>query len=527
MGRAIVYKESLYPEKRSRLFLSDEVLDVLLNNKGTEAIQTMTVDVQTNVPLSTKVFSKMTRLRVLIILSMNVSGSLKYLSDELRLLYWRNCSLRRMPTDCRLKKLVILEMIESSIVEFQPKLQNFICLEVLCLEHCEELKRAPNFSGAHSLKKLVMWNCSNLVKISKSIGDLKNLVELDVGFCKNLRELPSSICKLKSLKVLMMEGCPKIKELPKKLGELEQLCELIAGGTSVSHLPLSCGSLRYLRYMVLGPKANLTYSEEMFQSFSSSDDNLCPLRTLIAPYHYVQHPGLEIDSFSLLSILDLSGSNFNALPFNLCHLSVLEDLYLNNCQNLRVLPDLPPCLLFLKARNCPLLEKLPNLSDLKLKELDLSYCSNLTELQGLGNLKSINSIYIRNCSALNINSWFVNCFKAHSRGPKLSILVSKDMVREYLCSHKVFGSSPHNTLQPVYLEEKLRLFMWSPSWCTVGYVLKYKTTGVELLSGSWRGDYEAADDLMQLSLSEYGYFTEPIKVEELEVSISMVLCLME
>nr|GMC94081.1 disease resistance protein TAO1-like [Ipomoea batatas]GMD01914.1 disease resistance protein TAO1-like [Ipomoea batatas] len=96
--------------------------------------------------------------------------------------------------------------------------------------------------------------------------------------------------------------------------------------------------------------------------------------------------------------------------------------------------------------------------------------------------------------------------------------VSKDMIREYLCSHEVFGSSPHNTL-PVYLEEKLRLFMWIPSWCTVDYVLKCKTTGVELLSGSQGGNYEAADDLMQLSLSEYGYFTEPIKVEELEVSM--------
>nr|GMC92708.1 disease resistance protein TAO1-like [Ipomoea batatas] len=98
---------------------------------------------------------------------------------------------------------------------------------------------------------------------------------------------------------------------------------------------------------------------------------------------------------------------------------------------------------------------------------------------------------------------------------------SNDMIREYLFSDKVIGSSPHNAL-PVYLEEELRFLMWFPSWCAVDYVLKYRSTGVELLSGSWRCDYKAADDLMQLSLSEYGYFTEPIKVEELEVS--MVLC---
>nr|GMC96109.1 disease resistance protein TAO1-like [Ipomoea batatas]GMD92195.1 disease resistance protein TAO1-like [Ipomoea batatas]GME15655.1 disease resistance protein TAO1-like [Ipomoea batatas]GME21259.1 disease resistance protein TAO1-like [Ipomoea batatas] len=100
--------------------------------------------------------------------------------------------------------------------------------------------------------------------------------------------------------------------------------------------------------------------------------------------------------------------------------------------------------------------------------------------------------------------------------------LSKDMIRENLCSHEVIGSSPHNTL-PVYLDEKLRLFMLFPSRCAVDYVLKYKSTGVEVLSGSWRFcNYKAADDLIQFSLSEYGYFTEPIKVEELE--LSMVLC---
>ncbi|XP_019150989.1 PREDICTED: TMV resistance protein N-like [Ipomoea nil] len=124
MGREIVRQESLMLyEKRSRLFSCDEVLDVLVNNKGNEAIETMIIDLPKEVHLSTKVFSKMSRLRLLKILSMNAKGPLKYLSKELRLLFWNNCPLRHISSDLCLKKLVILKITSSNIKEFKPKLQ--------------------------------------------------------------------------------------------------------------------------------------------------------------------------------------------------------------------------------------------------------------------------------------------------------------------------------------------------------------------------------------------------------------------
>ncbi|XP_019151053.1 PREDICTED: TMV resistance protein N-like [Ipomoea nil] len=472
MGREIVRQESLMvSEKRSRLFLCDEVLDVLVNNKGNEDIETMIIDLPKEVHLSTKVFSKMSRLRLLRIESMNAKGSLKYLSNELRLLFWNHCPLRHISSDLCLKKLVILEITDSNIKEFKPNLQ--------------QLKGSPNFTGAHNLKTLSFFNCPKLVELSQSIGDLESLVELDMRFCENLRALPNSICNLKSLKCLDLEFCSKIKKLPTNLGKLEQLRVLNAKWTSVSHVPFSCGSLRYLYYLTLG-QSNYTdgYDYRSVEPISSYA-NLCSLETLQAPYQFMQHLDLQMGSLSLLTFLDLSNSYFTTIPFNLSHLSQLKDLVLNKCQNLQLIKDLPPNLGRLVAYRCPLLENIQDVSGLyrlslsiyksliieprcsfeKLCRLDLcdSYldtlpfklshlsqlrslclyncqnlrviqdlpysslmhlrihnCSNLIEIQGIENCVNLRSISMLYCSALASNSCGAKLFKVvHTRRNKV------------------------------------------------------------------------------------------------------------
>ncbi|XP_019157502.1 PREDICTED: disease resistance protein ADR2-like [Ipomoea nil] len=86
-----------------------------IHTRGNEAIETMIINLPKEVHLSTKVFSKMSRLRLLRILSMNANGPLKYLPKELRLLVWNNCPLKYIPSDLCLKKLVILEITNSNI----------------------------------------------------------------------------------------------------------------------------------------------------------------------------------------------------------------------------------------------------------------------------------------------------------------------------------------------------------------------------------------------------------------------------
>ncbi|XP_019150987.1 PREDICTED: disease resistance protein TAO1-like [Ipomoea nil] len=547
MGREVVRKEApIQPEKRSRLTLADDVFDVLKGDKGTEAIETMIIYLQKNVNLNTKVFSKMTRLRLLKILSMNVRGSLKYLSNELRLLYWKNCPLRCISSDLCLGKLVILEIQGDNIEEFQPNLQHFTCLEVLVLALCKKLKRAPNFGGAHSLKKLSLWGCSKLVELPQSIEDLKNLVQLDLGACKNLRALPSSICELKSLKGLNLQGCSKIKELPANLGKLEQLGLLNATDTLVSHLPFSCGSLRYLKTLLLPPLLEGYRSVKPIGHLTSSYANLCSLETLRAPYQSLQHLSLLANlhlqtghgNLSLLKDLDLRYSCFHSFPLNLCHLAQLQVLRLDNCLNLQVIKDLPPCLENLFAVNCPLLESVrdlpPSLKDLLLDDcpllediqdlsglIGLHYlyfynCSNLIELRGLENLVELREIDNRNCSTLSSKSWFVNLFKALLQNPNcrewLKMSVSKDMVSKYLCSNNEVAGCSSNYRLPLFLKKK-GIFIVVEILCLFRLkFLDYKMIGTELIY---------PDDDMEVRCTVYNLFTEPNKFEEVEELIEL------
>ncbi|XP_031093391.1 disease resistance protein TAO1-like [Ipomoea triloba] len=359
MGREIVRKESpMQPEKRSRLFLYNEVPDVLTNNKGTDAIETMIIRLSDKVHLSTKVFSKMTKLRALIINSGNAKGSLKYLSNELRYLYWDGCPLSRISSDLCLENLVILEIQLSNIKEFQPKLQYFRCLQILRLKFCWQLKRAPNFVGAHSLKELSLESCSKLFKLPQSIGDLKNLICLDLRNCKNLNGLPSSICNLTSLKHLDLEGCSKMKELPQSIGDLENLVKLkMEGCKNLRALPSSIRNLMSLNHLDLkgcSKMKGLTQSigdlENLVELKMEGCNNLIGLPNSIRNLMSLKHLDLKdcskmkelpqsIGDLENLVELDLSNcEDLNALPSSICNLKSLEWFSLACCSKIKELP---------------------------------------------------------------------------------------------------------------------------------------------------------------------------------------------
>ncbi|XP_019149987.1 PREDICTED: TMV resistance protein N-like [Ipomoea nil] len=250
--------------------------------------------------LSTQVFKRMVKLRILILDGVCLSGSFKYLSNELRLFRLHNCNLSRIQSNFHCEKLVELALERSIIEEFQCNMQHFRCLRILKLDYCEQLKKTPNFTGAHTLQKVSFKWCSNLVKVHPSIGSLEKLVELDFQHCKKLKVLPSSICMLKSLEVLRLYECEKLAELPIDLGKLEQLRDLLASGTAISCIPFSLGCLRNLKTLEL--------QQYGVGFFPPSVANLCSFEV--------------IENLTSLVSLDLSGIScyLQILPFSLCHL---------------------------------------------------------------------------------------------------------------------------------------------------------------------------------------------------------------
>lgn len=72
-----------------------------------------------------KAFSKMINLRLLKIRNVQLSQSLEYLSNELRLLKWYGYPLKSLPSSLQLDKTVELEMCCSCIEQLwkEPKVR--------------------------------------------------------------------------------------------------------------------------------------------------------------------------------------------------------------------------------------------------------------------------------------------------------------------------------------------------------------------------------------------------------------------
>nr|XP_016491655.1 PREDICTED: TMV resistance protein N-like isoform X2 [Nicotiana tabacum] len=137
MGREIVRTESARdPGKRSRLFIPQEVCGVLQGNKGSENIEVLKVDRGTlkGVKLSTKAFEQMENLRVLIMDELHISGDFGLLSKKLRWLSWKRCPLKCIPSNFPAENLVVLDMRESAILEFQLNLQGYLEIYLECNE---------------------------------------------------------------------------------------------------------------------------------------------------------------------------------------------------------------------------------------------------------------------------------------------------------------------------------------------------------------------------------------------------------
>nr|XP_033509466.1 disease resistance protein TAO1-like isoform X3 [Nicotiana tomentosiformis] len=407
MGREIVRMESTRDAgKRSRLFIPQEVRDVLQGNEGSENVEVLKVDPGTlkGVNLSTKAFEQMKNLRVLIINELHISGDFGLLSKKLRWLSWKKCPLKCISSNFPAENLVVLDMEESDIQEFQLNFQCCRSLKKLNLSRCKQLRSTPNFNGSLSLEILSLYGCSSLTEIHPSIGNLDRLIKLNMSHCEKLRDLPSSICQLISLEELFIHHCSSIKTLPDNLGDMKSLTFLYASCTGIKQLPRSVEMLRNLVALRVGGQvleAKMSISGRGVHRIQYS--LLTFVTELSLRYWNLSDADIprDIGSLSSLKFLDLSGNSFHYLPFDFSKLRLLEKLCLNDCENLQTLPPVS------------------NLENLAIIELE--NCQKLVKITQLDNLPSIRLINTNNCSSLQ-NPFNEGFFSA----PALSFPSRKD-----------------------------------------------------------------------------------------------------
>ncbi|CAN6566811.1 unnamed protein product [Malus baccata var. baccata] len=247
MGREIVRRESYEPGNRSRLWRSKDSFEVLREKNGTQAIEGLMLDMYellTNSPinsnenvLGTNSFARMHKLKLLYLRHVRLDGCYAELTTGLRWLCWLEFPLDSIPIDFSLEKLVVLEMQYSNLRQLCKRANFLPSLKILDVSHSHGLSEIIDFSLCPKLEELILVDCTSLIDVHESIGNLERLVYLNMKDCKNFRMLPKNMCMLKSLETLILSGCSNLDEFPvEMMKKMESLKVLETDGIPISEL---------------------------------------------------------------------------------------------------------------------------------------------------------------------------------------------------------------------------------------------------------------------------------------------------
>ncbi|KAL8268481.1 hypothetical protein R6Q59_002279 [Mikania micrantha] len=277
-----------------------------------------------------------------------------------------------------LKSLVYLNLLGCKSLKSFLFIELLESLEFLYLNGCN-LKEFPNYiiTGQcnNSLLELLLSGNSHIEELPSSIGNLHNLVSLNIHGYRRLKILPSSICSLQHLRTLELQHT-SIKELPYFIGQLECLKKLDLSGSHLERLPGSICKLKHLKNLIL-------YQCELLEMLPDDVGQLESLEELNLAYC----------------------SRLRDIPSNICKLKLLKDLKLYGCRRLEKLPhDMGnlQCLQILDIRVTCITHLPPNISLLKglkiyISEvyadfIQLCFCYEFREpqIQGFQQLRTLN-----------------------------------------------------------------------------------------------------------------------------------------
>ncbi|KAJ4723794.1 Disease resistance protein (TIR-NBS-LRR class) family [Melia azedarach] len=458
MGREIVRQESIKnPGKRSRLWHCDDIYNVLKNNKGTDSIEGIFLDMSTirDLDLTPRAFEKMSNLRLLklyvpfdpdisnVSSKVHLPKDLDFLPNELRYLHWHGYPWRTLPTNFSADNLVEVDLPYSEVQQLWEGEKEASRLKVVDLQHSNYLNRIPDPVETPNLERIIVSDCKRLSRLPSSIQNFNNLgllscegltslscfpnnihfrspIEIDLSCCFNLmefpsisgnviklrlsgtaiKEVPSSIDRLTSLQLLDLSNCYSLTCLPTSICKLKFLTELnLSGCSNFERFPEISGGLRFLcRVYLEGTKI-----KELLSSF----ERLMILKTLHLPRccELASMPrnltNLEVsDTTDKRRRASFYGSRGLVLP-PLSGLSNLSDLTLYNC-DIREIPEDIGCLSSLESLHLigNAFESLPpSIKQLsRLRGLQLMDCYMLISLPELP--RSLRHLEARGCDRL-------------------------------------------------------------------------------------------------------------------------------
>ncbi|GBG88058.1 hypothetical protein CBR_g46427 [Chara braunii] len=326
----------------------------------------------------------------------------------------------------RLDRLTELKLSSASeLVRLPSRMSGLNCLKSLILRDCVNFRALPNsITALTNLEILNLHGCRQVTCLPREIGNLVNLQILRLGF-SGVQALPDSIRRLQGLTELDLTWACELDQLPTGISGLVSLTSLnVQGCVKVKTLPDGIVMLTSLEELSLYGCKHLTRLPEQF-------GNLRRLRSLCLSYSGLKELPASMSGLDALTSLDLGcfSGCFLHFPADISGLKRLELLDLQDCQNLKALPDCVSQLVSLKELNvsgCKELRHLPtdigNLENLqllnlrssgltalpasisnlgKLMELDLSFAGELAQLPAeISGLKSLRLLNLHSCASL-------------------------------------------------------------------------------------------------------------------------------
>ncbi|XP_031378231.1 TMV resistance protein N-like [Punica granatum] len=309
---------------------------------------------------------------------------------QLKSLYELNLSytgIVKLPRSIgELKGLKQLDLRHSGVRKLPMSIGALSSLVSLHLTGTKIMELPSSIGGLVKLENLNLWACPEMKTLPNSLGELKSLVMLDLDGTK-ISELPDSIGKLGKLELLRLSGCFELKALPQSVGNLKSLIKLYLSRTSITELPESIGYLEKLQE-ITAEGCKLRKLPKCFGALQKLEElrvgsNDCLVRL---------PKGMK--SLSSLKKLDVHGSRISKLPSSISRLSLLETLNLENCHQLRDLPELSSGLTELhitskSLQQVPNLSKMSNLRKLKIGGSNDLEPSNLDAIETLTKLETL------------------------------------------------------------------------------------------------------------------------------------------
>eukprot|EP01018_Ginkgo_biloba_P009069 Gb_33283 [translate_table: standard] len=311
----------------------------------------------------------------------------------------------------QMNELKVLDVYQCGSLTELPGLGSVKSLTELKLESCAELAELPPLS--RGLMKTRIRGCSRLKTISFDVSQMNELKVLYVYECGSLTELPG-LGSVKSLTELELEDCAELAELPplprglvkarirgcsrlktisfdvSQMNELKVLDVYQCG--SLTELP-GLGSVKSLTELELESCAELAELPPLPRGLVKARIRECSrLKTI----------SFDVSQMNELKVLDVyQCESLTELP-GLDSVKSLTELELEYCAELAELPPLPRGLVKARIWGCPRLKTISfDVSQMnELKVLDVYECGSLTELPGLGSVKSLTELELEDCAEL-------------------------------------------------------------------------------------------------------------------------------